>query len=108
MPDSTAAKHAQATSASILFIDRDHSLILLVKDNGVGFDRKAHKDNYFGLLGIRERALVLNGKARISSKPGKGTQVVVSLPLTGKPPNHPPSRSAIVLVFDRKCKGVSC
>jgi signal transduction histidine kinase len=78
------AKHAQATRVSILFIHRDNSLILHVKDNGVGFDRKAHKNNSFGLLGIRERALMVNGKTRISSRPDKGTQVVVSIPLTGK------------------------
>ncbi|MFA6971278.1 MAG: CHASE domain-containing protein [Gallionella sp.] len=78
------AKHAQATKVSILYIDRNCSLILLVKDNGVGFDRNTHKHNSFGLLGIRERAMVVNGKARISSKPGKGTHVVVSIPLAGK------------------------
>lgn len=75
------AKHAQATKVRILFIDRNHSLIMLVKDNGVGFDRNAHKDNSFGLLGIRERTLMVNGKARISSKQGRGTQVVISIPL---------------------------
>jgi signal transduction histidine kinase len=75
------AKHAQATKVRILFIDRNHSLILLVQDNGVGFDRNTHKGNSFGLLGIKERVLMVNGKARISSKPGKGTQVVVSIPL---------------------------
>lgn len=78
------AKHAQATRVNILLIDRGHSLILLVKDNGVGFDMNTHKDNSFGLLGIRERALMVNGKIRISSKPGKGTQVVVSIPHTRK------------------------
>lgn len=78
------AKHAQATKVSILFIDRGHSLIMLVRDNGVGFDRNTHKDNSFGLLGISERALIVNGKARVSSKPGKGTQVMVKLPLAGK------------------------
>ena len=78
------AKHAQATKVSIMFIDRDHSLILLIKDNGVGFDRNTHNHNSFGLLGIRERALMVNGKARISSKPDKGTQVVVSIPLACK------------------------
>jgi PAS domain S-box-containing protein len=78
------AKHAQATSVSILFIIRDGSLILVVKDNGVGFDRNTNKDNAFGLLGIMERALMIKGKARISSKPGKGTQVVVKIPLAGR------------------------
>lgn len=81
---SNVAKHAQATKVSILFIDRNHSFILAVKDNGVGFDRDVHKDNSFGLLGISERARMLNGRARICSKPGKGSQVVVRIPLAGK------------------------
>lgn len=80
---SNTAKHAQATTISILFINRDHSLVLVVKDNGVGFDRTMLKNNSFGLLGIMDRARMLNGKARISSKPGKGTQVIVSIPLAG-------------------------
>jgi len=75
------AKHAQATRVSILFINRNHSLILIVRDDGVGFDRNTHKNDSFGLVGINERALMVSGKARISSKPGKGTQVLVIIPL---------------------------
>lgn len=40
--------------------------------------------NSFGLLGITERALMVNGKVRISSKPGRGTQVLISIPLARK------------------------
>lgn len=77
------AKHAQATTVNILIIIRRHSLLFTVKDNGIGFDRNTHKNNgySYGLLGIRERAMMVNGKARISSKPGKGTQVAVIIPL---------------------------
>jgi signal transduction histidine kinase len=53
---------------------------MLVKDNGIGFDADAQKEQSYGLLGIRERALMVGGKARITSKPGKGTRVSVSLP----------------------------
>lgn len=78
------AKHAQATSVNISFIKRNDSLTLVIKDNGVGFDRAMHRENSFGLLGISERAMMVNGKARISSQPGKGTQVAVRIPLAGK------------------------
>jgi signal transduction histidine kinase len=81
---SNIAKHSQASRVSILFIDRGKSLILLVKDNGVGFDKNTSKANSFGLLCIQERARMVNGKTRISSKPGKGTQVVFSIPLAEK------------------------
>jgi signal transduction histidine kinase len=73
------AKHAQATSVAILFIKRKQSFTMVIKDNGTGFDRNANKDNTFGLFGIRERALMINGKARISSRPGKGTQVLIRI-----------------------------
>ena len=78
------AKHAQATKVSILFIERNHSLILMVKDNGVGFNKLNRKNISFGLLSIRERAQMVNGKARISSQPGEGTQVLISIPLIEK------------------------
>jgi PAS domain S-box-containing protein len=47
------AKHAQATSVGILLIIRDHSFIMVIKDNGIGFDRNMNKENTFGLFGIR-------------------------------------------------------
>lgn len=78
------AKHAQATSVNISFKRKNGSLTLAIKDNGVGFDRTMYRENSFGLLGISERALMVNGRARISSKTGKGTQVAVRIPLAGK------------------------
>jgi len=74
------AKHAKATMVSILFIERNRSLIMVVKDNGLGFDFNKRKKNSFGTTGIKERSNMVNGKARISSKPGKGTLVLVSIP----------------------------
>ncbi|MDD4928710.1 MAG: sensor histidine kinase [Gallionella sp.] len=78
------AKHAQATKVTISLAERPHALILVVKDNGIGFDRHAHRDkNSFGLTGIKERALAVNGRVRVGSIPGKGTQVVIRIPLDG-------------------------
>jgi PAS domain S-box-containing protein len=73
-------KHAQASRVDIVFAEQSKSLSMLVKDNGIGFDADAQKEQSYGLLGIRERALMVGGKARITSKPGKGTRVSVSLP----------------------------
>ena len=73
-------KHAQASRVDIVFTEQSKSLSMLVRDNGVGFDADVQKDQSYGLLGIRERALMVGGKARITSKPGKGTRVSVSLP----------------------------
>jgi signal transduction histidine kinase len=75
------AKHAQANRIDITLSVRAGSLMMLIKDNGVGFDPGKRKAHSFGLLGIRERALMVGGKARINSKPGKGTRVSVNIPI---------------------------
>ncbi len=73
------AKHAQASRVNIRFTEREEGLSMEIEDNGVGFALSAHKEHTFGLLGIRERALMVGGKARILSAPGKGTCVSVSI-----------------------------
>ena len=75
------AKHAHASKISIVLSEWEKSLVLTVKDNGTGFDLNAQKEQSFGLLGIRERAAMVGGKAKITSEAGKGTTVRVSLPL---------------------------
>lgn len=75
-----ALKHAQADRLEIYLSQRGGSLFMEVRDNGIGFDPSMHKGRSFGLLGIRERALMVGGKARVSSTPGKGVHVCVSIP----------------------------
>lgn len=72
-------KHAQAGRVTISFLVRHKSLQMVVRDNGIGFDLSVRKDT-FGLLGIRERALMVGGRARINSAPGRGTRVSISIP----------------------------
>lgn len=74
------AKHAQASRVKIVFTKREDSILMAVKDNGIGFDTNARNEQSLGLLGIRERALMVGGKARISSTVDKGTRVTVSIP----------------------------
>jgi PAS domain S-box-containing protein len=74
------AKHAHASRVDILLTVQGESLLLVVKDNGIGFDPAENKKRTFGLLGIRERALMVGGKARISSTRGKGMRVSVTIP----------------------------
>jgi PAS domain S-box-containing protein len=87
-------KHAQASRVNILFTEQSESLSMVIKDNGTGFDSAMHKEQSFGLLGIRERALMVGGKARISSTPGKGTRVSVSIPYTASRPEFVDSADA--------------
>jgi hypothetical protein len=56
-----------------------------VEDNGCGFDVEAalNRQEYpcWGLLGMQERALLVNGKCVISSEPGMGALIEVVVPL---------------------------
>jgi len=52
-----------------------------VEDWGIGFDQDDIAETSFGIGGVRERARLLGGQATIDSAPGKGTRIVVDLPL---------------------------
>jgi PAS domain S-box-containing protein len=75
-------RHAHATKVVCTLQRSRNSLKLTVSDNGVGFDvnRKGGRKT-LGLLGMKERVTMLNGRYNIASQPGKGTVVSVELPL---------------------------
>ncbi len=83
-------RHAAATEVIIFCgVKADHCC-LEIADNGCGISPRAgRKKNAFGLLGIRERAALLGGIARISRRRAGGTLVKVSVPC-GKKPGLPP------------------
>jgi signal transduction histidine kinase len=76
------AKHSQATRVNLLLQSTDKSTRLSVSDNGAGFEKEAalSKPMSFGLAGMRERAVLLDGDLTIRSAPGKGVSVVLRLP----------------------------
>lgn len=78
------SKHAQATKVSVeLACDADF-LTLEVRDDGCGISATAReKSKAFGLRGLAERARTVGGWLDISSQPGAGTSIIVSLPLAG-------------------------
>ena len=78
------SKHAQATKVSVeLACDADF-LTLEVRDDGCGISATAReKSKAFGLRGLAERARTVGGWLDISSQPGGGTSIIVSLPLAG-------------------------
>lgn len=78
-------RHAQASQVQVSLGVADGELRLLVRDNGVGFDVDTHRPSSFGLLGMRERVLALNGGFQVDSQPGAGTSVIVSIPLDAPP-----------------------
>ncbi len=77
------AKHAQATTVSVLLQPRGDSLLLIVEDNGRGFevpDVTDSRGKHFGLMGMHERVGLLGGKLTIESTPGVGTTVFIEVP----------------------------
>jgi PAS domain S-box-containing protein len=74
------AKHARADKVRVAITQSTRSLIMTIEDNGIGFDPEVSSEQSFGLIGIKERALMVGGYAYISSKAGEGTQVSVRIP----------------------------
>lgn len=74
------ARHAQATSVSVLVERRNERVRAIVEDNGVGFELSAAHSDRLGLYGMRERAKLLNGTLMIESTPGRGTSIYVDVP----------------------------
>jgi PAS domain S-box-containing protein len=76
------SRHAGARNVEIHLRSNATHVRLDVKDDGRGFDvEAAQRKKTFGLLGIRERVIMLHGTVNISSVPGDGTQLSVSIPL---------------------------
>ena len=77
------ARHAKATWVEVVLQKQRDRLVLLVHDNGRGFDQADPSlSQSLGLLGMRERAAILGGQVDISSALGKGTTVTAWIPLT--------------------------
>lgn len=72
------AKHAQASRVVVKLQQQNGLYLLSVKDDGVGFEvTNVRKMNSYGLIGMKERVVLLDGDFRILSKPGEGTEVQV-------------------------------
>jgi len=79
-----ARHHAQADHVQVTLMQQNLNLVVLIEDNGQGFDPLiAPQDNraHFGLSIMQARANRLGGQININSQPGHGTQVALSWPL---------------------------
>jgi two-component system NarL family sensor kinase len=74
-------KHADAKEVSLQIGQRSGKLILMIEDDGKGFDVASHKEGY-GLHNLEARTKLMNGKMTINSLPGKGTTVLIEIPYT--------------------------
>ena len=76
------AKHANASMVHIRLTSDAYALQLSVQDNGVGFlPETSRVVQCFGLLGMRERLLALDGELLIDSALGKGCRVTLNIPI---------------------------
>jgi two-component system NarL family sensor kinase len=78
-------KHSEATTASILLVEKDEKLLLSIKDNGKGFDKlQVPKKDGLGINQIDARIHMMKGKFNIKSENNKGTLVKIELPVFKK------------------------
>jgi signal transduction histidine kinase len=78
-------RHSKATKVEAMLNLKDGLLILNITDNGIGFKAKEiESKKTLGLLGMKERTLIMGGSYEITSKQGKGTTVVIIVPIQNK------------------------
>src|SRR4051812_34363647 len=76
------AKHAGAGRVSVIVEQIDGNVVVIVEDDGRGFDEEAAAlDPRLGLLGMQERAVLVGGSCHVESSVGAGTTVRVRIPV---------------------------
>jgi signal transduction histidine kinase len=84
------ARHAGVTEVVVSLENSGDDLALTVHDNGRGLTAAELGDrNSIGLLGMRERALLVGGEAAILPRKGGGTTLLVRIPLQGAAASRP-------------------
>jgi PAS domain S-box-containing protein len=79
------ARHSQASRLAVRLASEDHELLLEVEDDGIGIQpADITKPTSLGLLGMRERVVILGGQITFIRNSPRGTKVLVQIPLNGK------------------------
>lgn len=87
---SNVARHSGASRASMSMRVEPGGATLRVEDDGMGFDPDRQGDSSkFGLANLRDRAAAVAGELTIESEPGKGTRIIVRLPVSPALPAAP-------------------
>lgn len=88
-------KYSKAKKASVKILQEAGELLLVIKDDGVGFDT-TQKSKGVGLLNMRTRAYLHNGVVRIVSSPGNGCTLYATFPLLKEVVETLPEQAAAV------------
>ncbi|TVQ12891.1 MAG: PAS domain-containing sensor histidine kinase [Balneolaceae bacterium] len=82
---SNIVRHADATEAGIQMYRRSNTILVVIQDNGKGFDRGLIRTDLSrsgsGLTNIKERVELHNGRLQIESAPGQGMELIIEIPL---------------------------
>jgi two-component system sensor histidine kinase UhpB len=73
------AKHSRAATVEVILERRADHVVLIVEDDGVGFDPGGGTAQGFGLIGMQERAALVGAKLQIESSVGQGTTILVRM-----------------------------
>lgn len=75
-------RHASATAVTTTLEQEGNDLVLTIEDNGIGYDiQEKQKGHTLGLVGMNERAIMLGGGIYMESEAGKGTKVILRVPI---------------------------
>ncbi|GIP21768.1 MULTISPECIES: sensor histidine kinase [Paenibacillus] len=80
-----AAKHAYPTFVGVEITYQAQMIKIVVQDNGLGFrveslEQKTKEHSHFGLIGMRERVELLEGRMEIESAENQGTKIIIHIP----------------------------
>lgn len=83
-------RHAQAKRVDVRLDCRGDYLLVMVRDDGVGFDPEQTRGGTLGLAGMRERAELVGGTVQVLSVPAVGTTVLARIPIRPAQSSGPP------------------
>lgn len=78
---SNVARHSRASAVIVNLVFEENQVILIVEDNGTGFDFAEKQQSGFGLVSMHDRLVEMGGKLEIRTGVHSGTQLTASIPL---------------------------